>query len=116
DVAGGAVEAARAEQETEARRWRLKYDGKEHEVTSEEELLTLAQKGLGADRRFEEAATTRKEAQQLRQRIEHAARRMAADPIGALAALHGDEGRAAKLLAEQALQHPGVREHLERAL
>lgn len=109
DVAGDAIAAAKAEEERQARKWALKYDGKDHEVTSEEELVKLAQKGLGADRRFEEAATLRKQ-------IEAAARRMADDPLEIMTAIHGDEGKAAQIAARRMLAHPKGREIIEAML
>jgi len=111
----GSETAAPAETKAE-RKWRLKYEGKDHEVSSEEELLTLAQKGLGADRRFEDAAKTRKEAEAERAQIRTAAKRFAEDPIGAFAALQGDEGRAAQVIAQQAIRNPRVREQIEAVL
>lgn len=92
-----------------ARKWALKYDGKDHEIDSEEELVKLAQKGLGADRRFEEAATTRKQ-------VEAAARKMADDPLGVLSALYGDEGKAAQIAATKMMERPGVRAEVQRLL
>lgn len=41
--------------------WRLKALGEEREITDEAELVMLANKGLGADRRFEKIAEMRKE-------------------------------------------------------
>ena len=46
----------------EIRKFRLKLEGKEEEVT-EDEVIALAQKGKSADRRFQEAAGVRKEAE-----------------------------------------------------
>ena len=45
------------------KKWKLKSNGKVREVSNEAELLRLAQLGLGAHEKFEQAATTRKKAE-----------------------------------------------------
>lgn len=49
----------------EIKKWQLKSNGKEREVTDEAELVRLAQLGLGANEKFEQAAKTRKQAEQV---------------------------------------------------
>lgn len=49
---------------TEGKKWTLKVDGQDVEVQDEQELLTLAQKGLGADRRFQSVSEWEKANQQ----------------------------------------------------
>lgn len=120
DIAGGAIAAQIAKDDAQAaaqaRKWSLKYDGKDHEITSEEELIKLAQKGLGSDKRFEEAAASRKETEALKGQIERAARRMAEDPLEVLSAITGDEGRAAQIAAQRLIAHPKGRALLEKML
>lgn len=111
DVAGGAVAQARAADDAAARKWRIKYGDDEREV-DEAELLTLAQKAHGADRRFEEAASARKEAQTMKQQIAAAAQRMMDDPAEIMSALAGDEGRAAQIAAERMVKRPAFRDAL----
>jgi len=57
--------AAPTEQQIKAaiKEWKLKSQGKERRVTSEAELVRLAQLGLGAHEKFEHAANTRKKAE-----------------------------------------------------
>jgi len=45
------------------KKWNLKSNGKNREVASEAELVRLAQLGLGAHEKFEQAATSRKKAE-----------------------------------------------------
>lgn len=63
------VEEAAPKQPTEIeikeaiKKWKLKSQGKTREVTDEAELVRLAQLGLGAHEKFEQAAKTRKQAE-----------------------------------------------------
>ncbi len=57
----GKEEATETEEVVAPRSWKLKALGEEREITDEAELVTLAQKGLGADRRFKDVAKMRKE-------------------------------------------------------
>jgi hypothetical protein len=47
------------------KKWKLKSQGKEREITNEAELVRLAQMGLGAHEKFEQAAKARKQAESL---------------------------------------------------
>lgn len=58
-------DAIEKEIKKEIKKWQLKSGGKEREVTDEQELVRLAQLGLGANEKFEQAAKTRKEAEQV---------------------------------------------------
>jgi hypothetical protein len=53
------------EQEVKAaiKKWKLKSQGKTREISDEAELIRLAQMGLGAHEKFEQAAKTRKQAE-----------------------------------------------------
>jgi hypothetical protein len=53
------------EVERQLKKWQLKSNGKTREVTDEDELVRLAQLGLGANEKFEAAAKTRKQAEQV---------------------------------------------------
>ncbi|CAM6000299.1 unnamed protein product [Sphagnum balticum] len=47
------------------KKWKLKAGKQEREVTSEAELVRLAQLGIGANEKFEQAAKTRKQAEEV---------------------------------------------------
>ena len=66
---GAEEEASEATEEVAAevpRKIKIKVDGQEEELT-EEEVIALAQKGKSADKRFQEAAELRRQAEELRQ-------------------------------------------------
>lgn len=111
--------AAPAKETPAQRKWRLKVEGGEHEV-SEEELVALGQKGMASEHRFREAAEDRKLAAQERQQVRAEAsaflQRLQNDPLGAVAALEGDEGRAAQRIARSVISNPRARAVLEDAL
>ncbi len=79
------------EEEAETGQFKLKIDGEEVEK-SREEVIRLAQKGFAADKRFEEAAALRKEAEaaiakskdadELAEQVTYFRDRMVEDPIG----------------------------------
>lgn len=73
---------APTEQEIKAaiKKWKLKSQGKEREVTDESELVRLANMGLGAHEKFEQAAKTRKQAESVLELLQK-------DPAKALASL-----------------------------
>lgn len=62
------------------KKWKLKSQGKEREITDESELVRLAQLGLGAHEKFEQAASTRKKAEAILEIIQK-------DPAKALSSL-----------------------------
>jgi len=77
------AEAAQpTEQEIKAaiKKWKLKSQGKTHEVTDEAELIRLAQMGLGAHEKFEQAAKSRKQSEALVELLQK-------DPTKALSSL-----------------------------
>lgn len=103
EVAEGATEAAESTSPQEApkqpskeeikeaiKKWKLKSQGKEREITSEDELVRLAQLGLGAHEKFEQAAKTRKQTEALVELLQK-------DPTKALASM----GHDMRKLAEQ---------------
>jgi len=69
-----------AEIKAAIKKWKLKSQGREREVTDEGELVRLAQLGLGAHEKFEQAANTRKKAEAVLELIQR-------DPGKALASL-----------------------------
>lgn len=83
-----------SEQEVKAaiKKWKLKSNGKEREITDEAEIQRLAQMGLGAHEKFEQAATTRKKAEAILEVLQK-------DPAKALASL----GLDVRKLAEEYL-------------
>lgn len=102
-VAEGATESAQetspqqeekkapTEQEIKAaiKKWKLKSQGKEREVTDEAELVRLANMGLGAHEKFEQAAKTRKQAEAVLELLQK-------DPAKALKSLGYDVGKLAE--------------------
>ena len=70
------------EQEIKAaiKKWKLKSQGKTHEVSDEAELVRLAQMGLGAHEKFEQAAKSRKQSEALVELLQK-------DPTKALSSL-----------------------------
>lgn len=81
----GAPEAAAAkapEQPAEQRKFKIKVNGVEREVT-EEQAIRYAQMGYGAQEKFQEAATLRKQ-------VEQALEAMKTDPFGVLSQLGVD--------------------------
>lgn len=72
------------------KKWKLKSQGKTREITDEAELVRLAQLGLGAHEKFEQAAGTRKKAEAVLELIQK-------DPAKALQSL----GLDVRKLAEQ---------------
>jgi len=52
------------------KKWKLKSQGRTREITDEGELLRLAQMGLGAHEKFEQAAKTRKQAEAILELIQ----------------------------------------------
>jgi len=77
------------------KKWMLKSQGKTREVTSEAELVRLAQLGLGAHEKFEQASTTRKKAEAILELLQK-------DPYKALKSLGHDVRKMAEeyLMAE----------------
>jgi hypothetical protein len=67
EESGEATETAETEakEKTEFEPVKLKYGDEEIEITSMDELTKIAQKGLGAERKFQEAASIRKSAEKL---------------------------------------------------
>ncbi len=57
-----------------AKKWQLKVDGKAHTIDSEDKLVMLAQKGMGAERRFAEAARIQREHEELKSRVRQSPR------------------------------------------
>jgi len=70
------------EQEIKAaiKKWKLKSQGKTHEISDEAELIRLAQMGLGAHEKFEQAAKSRKQSEALVELLQK-------DPTKALSSL-----------------------------
>lgn len=63
---GKAETAPTAQEIKEAvKKWKLKSQGKEREITNEAELVRLAQMGLGAHEKFEQASKARKQAESI---------------------------------------------------
>lgn len=87
---------------------KLKIGGEEKELPLSE-ILKLAQKGEGADRKFNEAAAVRKE-------MERIINALPQDPVGAIAQLMGDKSKAARAVLDSMLRDPEVREELELAM
>lgn len=77
------LEAAKPPTPSEIRKLKLKIDGKEEEI-DENEAAVLAQKGRASERRFQEAAAVRKEAQDviawLKQNPAEAMKKLGVDP------------------------------------
>lgn len=57
-----------------SKKWKLKDGALEKEVSSEDELVSLARLGLASNRRFQEAAKTRKEYEQMLETLKNAPR------------------------------------------
>jgi hypothetical protein len=65
ELEGEAEPAEQPKEKTDFEPVKLKFGDEEIEVTSMEQLTKIAQKGLGAERKFQEAATIRKSAEKL---------------------------------------------------
>lgn len=99
------VEATSAPEQAEPRH-KLTIDGEEVELPLSE-VLALAQKGKGAEKRFREAAEQRKH-------VEALVRRLPEDPVSALVAIVGDKSQAARTVTASLMRDPEVRAVFER--
>lgn len=108
EASTAAVETASAPVEAAEPRHKLTIDGEEVELPLSE-VLKLAQKGKGAEKRFREAATQRQQVEALLQRLPE-------DPVSALVHLMGDKSAAAKSVTKSLLRDPEVRAVFEQAL
>ncbi len=97
--------APTAETQAPEPKHKIKVGGEERELTVSE-LVKLAQKGEGAERKFDEAAKMRAEAEQLK-------RRFAADPYAVMEELVGDGSAAAERMLERLWRDPKTRSTVE---
>jgi len=78
------------------KKWKLKSQGKEREITNEAELIRLAQMGLGAHEKFEQASKARKQAESILELLQK-------DPSKALTSMGMDVRKLAEdFLVEEA--------------
>lgn len=90
-------------------RYKMKLPGGKEEEIPVSELIKRAEKGIGADHRFEQAAGMRKE-------VEAILRKLPEDTIGAMEQLIGDKSRAAKSVLAQMWKNPDLRAEMESYL
>lgn len=97
------------QEKQELKKWLLKSGGKSREVTDEQELVRLAQMGLGAHEKFEKAAAARKESEALLELLK-------TNPAKALESLgHDVKKLAEEYIWEEAQKELMSPEELEKA-
>lgn len=98
----------------EKKKYKLKYESEEEEV-DEDKLLSYAQKGKGADKKFQEAAKVRKQADEELAKIKEFMDKAKGDTLSVLSELGVDEVALADMILEKHMKELAKTPEQQRA-